>query len=124
MAYRILADAVLVVHMGFILFVVGGGFLVRRWRGVAWVHIPAVAWGALIEFMGWVCPLTPLEVWVRSRAGGTGYSGGFVEHYLLPVVYPAALTHEIQMILGASVLIFNVFIYAWIFGHGMKRRAG
>ena len=124
MAYRILADTVLVIHLSFILFVVAGGFLVRRWRGVAWVHIPAAAWGALIEFMGWVCPLTPLEVWARSRAGGTGYSGGFVEHYLLPVVYPAALTHEIQMILGASVLIFNVFIYAWIFGHGMKRRAG
>ena len=124
MAYRILADTVLVIHLSFILFVVAGGLLVRRWRGVAWVHIPAAAWGALIEFMGWVCPLTPLEIWARSRAGGTGYSGGFVEHYLLPVVYPAALTHEIQMVLGASVLILNVFIYAWIFGHGMKRRAG
>ena len=124
MAYRILADAILVVHMGFILFVVGGGFLVRRWRGVAWVHIPAVAWGALIEFMGWVCPLTPLEIWARSRAGGTGYSGGFIEHYLLPVVYPAALTHETQIVLGALVLILSVFIYAWISGHGIKRRAG
>ncbi len=124
MAYRILADAVLVVHMSFILFVVGGGFLVPRWRGVAWVHIPAVAWGALIEFMGWVCPLTPLEIWARSRAGGTGYSGGFIEHYLLPVVYPAALTHETQIVLGALVLILNVFIYAWISGHGIKRRAG
>ena len=124
MTYRILADAVLVVHMGFIVFVVAGGFLVRRWRGVAWVHIPAVAWGALIEFMGWVCPLTPFEIWARSRAGGTGYSGGFVEHYLLPVVYPAALTHEIQIVLGASVLILNLFIYAWIFGRGIKRSAG
>jgi len=124
MAYRILADAVLVVHMGFILFVVGGGFLVRRWRGVAWVHLPAVAWGALIEFMGWVCPLTPLEIWARSRAGGTGYSGGFIEHYLLPVVYPAALTHETQIVLGALVLIVNVLVYAWISGHGIKRRAG
>jgi hypothetical protein len=124
MAYRILADAVLVVHMSFILFVVGGGFLVRRWRSVAWVHIPAVAWGALIEFMGWVCPLTPLEIWARSRAGGTGYSGGFIEHYLLPVVYPAALTHETQIVLGALVLIVNVLVYAWISGHGIKRRAG
>ena len=124
MAYRTLADAILVVHMGFILFVVGGGFLVRRWRGVAWVHLPAVAWGALIEFMGWVCPLTPLEIWARSRAGGTGYSGGFIEHYLLPVVYPAALTHETQIVLGALVLIVNVLVYAWISGHGIKRRAG
>jgi len=124
MAYRILADTVLVIHLSFILFVVAGGFLVRRWRGVAWVHIPAVAWGALIEFMGWVCPLTPLEIWARSRSGGTGYSGGFIEHYLLPVVYPAALTHETQIVLGALVLILNVCIYAWISGHGIKRTAG
>jgi hypothetical protein len=124
MAYRLLADAVLVIHLSFILFVVTGGFLVRRWRIVAWLHVPAVAWGALIEFMGWVCPLTPLEIWARSRAGGTGYSGGFIEHYLLPVVYPAALTHEIQIVLGASVLILNLFIYAWIFARGIKRRAG
>jgi hypothetical protein len=124
MTYRFLADAVLVIHLSFILFVVIGGFLVRRWRSVAWLHLPAVAWGALIEFMGWVCPLTPLEIWARSRAGGTGYSGGFIEHYLLPVVYPAALTHEIQILLGASVLILNLFIYAWIFARGIKRRAG
>ena len=124
MGYRILADAVLVVHLGFILFVVAGGLLVLRRKAVAWVHLPAVAWGALIEFMGWVCPLTPLEIWARSRAGGTGYSGGFIEHYLLPVVYPAALTHEIQIVLGASVLILNLFIYAWIFARGIKRSAG
>jgi hypothetical protein len=114
MGYQILADTVLVIHLSFILFVVAGGFLVR-WRiGVAWAHIPAVAWGALIEFMGWVCPLTPLEIWARSRAGETGYAGGFVEHYLLPVIYPAALTHEVQIALGVLVLIVNVSIYAWI----------
>ena len=115
MAYRILADTVLVIHLSFILFVVAGGFLVRWRSGVAWVHIPAVAWGALIEFMGWICPLTPLEIWARSRAGETGYTGGFIEHYLLPVVYPSALTHEVQIALGALVLIVNLFIYAWIF---------
>jgi hypothetical protein len=121
MAYRILADAVLVAHLGFILFVVAGGFLVCWRRVVAWLHIPAAAWGALIEFMGWVCPLTPLELWARSRAGETGYTGGFVEHYLLPVVYPAALTHDVQIVLGALVLIVNVFIYAWIVGRRGKR---
>jgi hypothetical protein len=121
MAYRILADAVLVAHLGFILFVVAGGFLVCWRRVVAWLHIPAAAWGVLIEFMGWVCPLTPLELWARSRAGETGYTGGFVEHYLLPVVYPAALTHDVQIVLGALVLIVNVFIYAWIVGRRGKR---
>jgi hypothetical protein len=124
MAYRILADAVLVIHLSFIVFVVAGGFLVRRWRGIAWLHLPAVAWGALIEFMGWVCPLTPLEIWARSRAGGTGYSGGFIEHYLLPVVYPAALTHETQIVLGALVLILNVLVYAWIIDRALRGGAG
>jgi hypothetical protein len=120
MAYRILADAVLVIHLGFILFVVLGGFLVCWRKVVAWLHLPAVAWGALIEFMGWVCPLTPLEIWARSRAGETGYTGGFIEHHLLPVVYPAALTHDVQIVLGALVLIVNVFVYAWIAGRSIK----
>jgi hypothetical protein len=114
MAYRILADLVLVLHLGFIVFVMAGGFLVLWRRGVAWIHVPAVAWAVLIEFMGWLCPLTPLEIWARTQAGETGYSGGFVEHYLLPVVYPASLTREVQIALGAGVLLANALIYAWI----------
>jgi hypothetical protein len=120
MAYQLLADTVLVAHLGFILFVVAGGFLVRWRRSVAWVHLPAAGWGALIEFMGWICPLTPLENWARSRAGETGYAGGFVEHYLIPVVYPAALTRDVQIALGVAVLIVNLSIYTWVFG----RRSG
>lgn len=123
MAYQLLADTVLVVHLGFILFVVAGGFLVRWRRSVAWVHLPAAGWGALIEFMGWICPLTPLENWARLRAGETGYTGGFVEHYLLPVVYPAALTRDVQIALGAAVLIINLSIYAWVFGRGFGSTA-
>jgi hypothetical protein len=123
MAYQLLADTVLVVHLSFILFVVAGGFLVRWRRGVAWVHLPAAGWGALIEFMGWVCPLTPLEIWSRSRAGDIGYAGGFIEHYLLPVVYPAALTRDVQIALGAVVLVVNVSVYAWVFGRRSKRPA-
>jgi hypothetical protein len=114
MAYRILADLILVLHLGFIVFVMAGGFLVLRRRRVAWIHVPAVVWAVLIEFMGWLCPLTPLEIWARTQAGETGYSGGFVEHYLLPVVYPASLTHEVQIALGAGVLLANALIYAWI----------
>jgi hypothetical protein len=123
MAYRILADAVLVMHLAFILFVVAGGLLVLRSRRVAWLHLPAVAWGALIEFMGWICPLTPLEVWARSQAGETGYTGGFVEHYLLPVVYPEALTRDVQIALGSLVLIVNVCVYAWIVGRRTRGTA-
>ncbi len=123
MAYQLLADTVLVVHLTFILFVVAGGFLVRWRRAVAWVHVPAAGWGVLIELMGWVCPLTPLEIWARSRAGDTGYTGGFVEHYLLPVVYPAALTRDVQIALGAAVLVVNVSVYAWIFRRRLRRTA-
>lgn len=124
MAHLILADAVLVVHASFILFVVAGGLLVRWQRRVAWLHLPAVAWGALIEFRGWLCPLTPLEIWARSRAGETGYSGGFVEHYLLPVVYPGALTRELQLVLGAAVLMVNALVYAWVIYRGLERKDG
>lgn len=124
MAHRILADAVLVIHLGFILFVAAGGFLVLWRKAVAWLHIPAVGWGALIEFQGWVCPLTPLEVWARLRAGETGYSGGFIEHYLLPVVYPAVLTREEQIALGALVLIVNALVYGWMIGRRLVWRSG
>jgi len=124
MAHRILADAVLVLHASFILFVVAGGLLVRWRRRVAWLHLPAVAWGALIEFRGWICPLTPLEIWARSRAGETGFSGGFIEHYLLAVVYPGALTRELQIALGALVLVVNALVYAWVVYSGIERKHG
>ena len=91
MLYRFLADAVVVIHLGFVLFVVAGGFLVLRWPRTAWVQLPAAAWGVLVEWSGWVCPLTPLENWLRLHGGVAGYAGGFVERYFLPVLYPASL---------------------------------
>ena len=106
-----LADLVVAIHLGFVLFVAGGGLLGFRWRRVPWVHVPAVVWGVLIEWMGWVCPLTPLENWLRVRAGGGGYEGQFVEHYLLPVLYPAALTRDWQVGLGLLVLVVNGLVY-------------
>lgn len=102
-------------HVGFVLFVVLGGLLVLRWRRLAWLHVPAVVWGVTIEWAGWICPLTPLENFLRRRSGTTGYQGDFIEHYLLPLLYPAQLTREGQMILGGVALAVNVFVYWRIF---------
>ena len=90
-----------------------GGLLVLRWRWMMWLHLPAAVWGALIEFRGWICPLTPLEKSLRARAGDAGYEGGFIDHYLLPVLYPGALTREIQVMLGVLVIVANFAIY-WL----------
>jgi hypothetical protein len=114
----ILAGVVVGFHLAFVLFVVLGGLLLLRWPRLAWLHLPAAVWGALIEFAGWVCPLTPLENQLR-RAGGTAeYAGGFVEHYLLPVLYPAGLTRDIQYVLGATVVGVNAAVYWWVFRRG------
>jgi hypothetical protein len=112
MAYRVLADIVVLVHAAFVAFVVGGALLVFRWPRLAWAHLPAAAWGALIECSGWTCPLTPLEDALRIRAGQAGYTGGFVEHYIAGVLYPAELTRPMQWGLGAGVLALNVGAYA------------
>lgn len=111
MLYRILADGVLVLHLAFIIFVVLGGLLVLRWPWLAWVHLPTAAYGVLIEFVGWVCPLTPLENRLRELGGQSGYTGGFVEHYLLPIIYPSRLTYGMQVALGVAVLAINALIY-------------
>lgn len=110
--YRLLANAVVAFHGLFILFVVLGGFLAWRWRWVAAVHIPCALWGILIEYRGGICPLTPLENSLRARAGQQGYAGGFVEHYVLPVIYPKGLTAGVQVALGTLVLTVNLFAYS------------
>lgn len=114
MPYQIAADLLVILHLGFICFVLFGGLLVLKWRWLLWVHIPAVIWGVLIEFQGWICPLTPLEMWFRQAGGEAGYTGGFVEHYILPIIYPAGLTWNIQWQLGLLVIVINLFIYGWI----------
>ena len=105
------ADALVVLHLTFVAFVVLGGLLVLRWPRLAWVHVPAAIWGAWIEFAGRICPLTPLENRLREAAGQQGYATGFVEHYLLPVLYPAALTRELQWMLGGAVIAVNAVVY-------------
>jgi hypothetical protein len=109
------ADALVLLHLAFIVFAVLGGLLAFRWPRAAWLHLPAVAWGALIEFNNWVCPLTPLEQRLRLAAGQSGYGGSFVEHYLLPLIYPDGLTPQFQIALGVFVLGINAVVYgAWL----------
>ena len=113
MSYRLLADAVLLLHLGFILFVVFGALLLHRWPRLCWLHLPAVLWGAYAELSGTICPLTPLENRLRELGGQAGYPGGFVEHYLWPLIYPAALTREMQIGIGLGVVAINLFAYLW-----------
>jgi Protein of Unknown function (DUF2784) len=115
MWYRASADFVVVVHLLFIAFVVGGAFLTWRWPWIIWVHIPAVVYGAVIEFAGFTCPLTLLENNLWHRAGEAGYGGGFVAHYLIKVIYPPGLTHGMQIGLGVLVLLVAVLGYAGFF---------
>lgn len=114
MLYVLLADLVLLLHATFILFVVFGGLLVFWRHAIAWIHLPCAIWGMLIEFKGWICPLTYLENDLRKAAGNSGYEGGFIDHYLLPIVYPPGLTTETQILLGVLVLLVNVIVYALV----------
>ena len=123
MWYRLLADLLVVAHCGYVLFVVLGGLLVLRHLRLAWVHLPAAAWGATIEFTGWICPLTPWEQSLRRLGGQAGYTGGFVEHYLLPVLYPAGLTASIQLVLGLLVVVANAAIYGVVWRRFLRGRA-
>lgn len=123
MGYHVLANLVLVLHFAFVLFVVLGGFLVLKWRSLAWIHVPAFIWGTLIEFTGWVCPLTPLENWLRAKGGGLVYRAGFIEHYILPLLYPATLTRSLQIFLGLLALSFNLGLYGWILWRTAQKQA-
>ncbi len=120
--YAFLADALVVLHLLFVVFVMTGGFLLRRWPKLIWLHLPAVLWGAYIEFSGGICPLTPLENQLRAHAGETGYHGGFVEHYLLPVLYPDNLTAPIQWLLGGCVVVVNLVAYGLAYRDWARRR--
>lgn len=119
MTYRVLADMSLLAHTLFVLFVVCGGAAVLRWPRLAWLHLPAVIWGAVIEFKGWLCPLTHLENHFRRIGGGGGYGGSFIEHYLEPVIYPFWLTPRVQIFLGLGVVAINIVLYALLW---RKRR--
>lgn len=121
MLYSWLADLIVLLHLGFVLFVVFGGLFVYRWPHVIWWHLPAAIWGAAVEFGGWLCPLTPLEIWLHAKAGNEGYQGDFIEHYIMPIVYPADLTRTTQIALGLVVVAVNVAVYGWYWRRGMRR---
>lgn len=111
---RLGADLVLLLHVSFVLFVLLGGLLLVKWPRLMWLHLPAVAWGVFVEVSGWICPLTPLENWLRAEAGEATYAEDFIVRSLTSILYPDALTHEIQLILGTVLLVVNLAIYGWL----------
>ncbi len=124
MSYALLADLVVALHLLFVLFAVAGGVLVWRYPRLAWLHLPALLWAVGIELSGGVCPLTPLENRLRAMAGEGGYTGGFVERYLMPVLYPAGLTREAQVVLGVGLAGLNAVVYARLLRRPGRGRAG
>jgi len=123
MLSSVLADLVVLLHLGFILFVILGGLLALWRRWMMWVHLPAAAWGAWVSAAGWICPLTPFENWLRAHAGEVGYTGDFTSHYVMPLVYPEGLTRELQLIIAAVVLVVNAVVYAVVIRRWRTSRA-
>lgn len=120
MPYLFLADCIVILHLLFILFATLGGFLVLKWRHWAKLHLPAAAWATALECFGWSCPLTPLENWLRRQGGADAYESGFIEHYILPVLYPAELTRGMQVGMGLFVVVINLVIYGWVWRRKLK----
>ena len=121
-SYRLLADLVVVAHLLFVLFVIGGGLLALRWRRVAWLHLPAAAWGGIVELQGWICPLTYLENHLRRLGGENGYDWPFITRTLEPVLYPVGLTRPTQVVMGSAVLAFNALLYAHLWRRTRRQR--
>ena len=122
MLYHWLANLIVLIHLGFVLFVVLGALLVIRWPRLVWIHVPAAIWGALIEFAGWICPLTPLENHFRRLAGEGGYQGGFIDHYVTALIYPSGLSRNFQILLGVMVVLINVACY-WVIVRRVRPRS-
>jgi len=124
MLNRALADLLLILHVAFIVFAVLGGLLALRWRWAPLFHVPAALWGVFIELSGGICPLTPLENKLRRAAGASGYSGGFVEHYLVPIVYPSELSLPVQLVLAGLLVFANALVYGFVWRQwrGARRR--
>ncbi len=124
MGYRLLADGVVVVHLCFVAYVVLGALLAFRWPKLVWLHLPALLWGIWIEFSGRICPLTPLENWLRQKGGEAGYSTSFIEQYVIPMLYPADLTASTQWLLGTLLVLINAALYGLLMRHNRRRQQG
>ena len=120
--FQLLANATVLLHLAFIAFIVFGGLLALFWPRMAWVHLPLALWGVVVQWMSWVCPLTPLENWFRARGGVGTYAEGFVEHYVLPVLYPIGIGLRLHWVLGLVVLVANAAIYATVFHRRSRHR--
>jgi hypothetical protein len=120
--YRLLADFVALLHLLFVVFAVAGGLLIIKLRRLVWLHLIAVAWAATVELSGWICPLTPLEIWLREKAGKGAYRSDFIAYYLFPLLYPAALTRELQIALGLIVILVNLAIYSWFLRSSLRNK--
>ncbi len=120
--FRLLANATVLLHLLFIAFIVFGGLLALFWPRMAWVHLPVALWGVVVQWMSWVCPLTPLENWFRARGGVATYPDGFVEHHVLPVLYPIGIGPRLHWVLGLVVLVANAAIYATVFHRRARER--
>lgn len=123
MTYMFASSLVLLVHLAFVVFVIGGAVLLPRWPRLMWLHLPAAAWGFFVELTGRACPLTALENLLRQRAGQSGYTGSFIEHYILWLLYPGGLTRDTQLFLAAAVAVINLVLYGWVFLRASRRRA-
>lgn len=121
MDYNLLADLVVILHVTFVLFVLFGGLATLKWRWMLWLHLPALAWGATVEFAGLICPLTPVENRLRRQTGGAEYGGDFVQHFLPSLLYPERLTRETQLVLGTIVVVLNLGIYVWVWRRSYAR---
>ena len=119
--YPLLADLVLIVHLAFVVFVLWGGLLVLTWRWIAWLHLPAAVWGAVVEFTGLICPLTPLENWLRKQGGEVSYRSDFIAEHLLPLLYPEELTGNLQLLLATGVVVLNAAVYWGLWQMQMRR---
>jgi hypothetical protein len=120
---KIFADVVLLAHFAFIVFALFGGAIVFFKRRAAWFHIPAVMWSAAVNFASWICPLTPLENSFRAKAGQAGFEGGFIQHYIEPLVYPGGMPRKMELIAGVSVLVWNVLMYLIVIHWGRRRNS-
>ena len=119
---HLFADIIVLFHFTFIVFAIMGGLLVLKWPWVIWIHLPSAMWATVIVLFGWVCPLTPLENMLRRINEDEAYTGGFIEHYIIPIIYPSGLTRELQITLGIFLVLLNVIVYTFVYRHWRRHR--